>query len=110
MAAWLDAAMHDPHRFEPEWFDTSISTVDERAALEVFGRWVYAARRAIGCSQATFGGLVGVHQSTISRLERGQLRHLVFATAVRLLTLILECLVVPRPPNVPRMPPMSWRW
>lgn len=101
--------MPDP-RFVPEWFGAWTETPDELAARVAFGIWVLEARRAMGCSQARFGRLVGVHQSTISRLERGQLRHLVFATAVRLLVVILEALAVPRPPRIPPMPRMAWTW
>ncbi len=97
-------------QFEPEWFDTATQTPDEEAALAAFGAWVHEARRWRGCTQTAFGRLVGLHQSTISRIERGRLRHLVFATAVRLLVVILEALAVPRPARVPAMPRMSWRW
>lgn len=101
--------MPDP-RFAPEWFDSATQTPDERAALAAFGAWVHEARRRLGCTQTAFGRLVGLHQSTISRLERGQLRHLVFATAVRLLVVILEAFAVPRPVGVPAMPRMAWTW
>jgi hypothetical protein len=97
-------------RSQPEWFDDATETPNERGALLAFGAWVHAARSAMACSQAELGALVGLHQSTISRIEHGKLRHLVFATAVRLLLVILEAFGFPRPAGVPPMPVMSARW
>ena len=41
--------------------------------LEIIGRAVWEARRRAGLSQRQLGYRAGVHQSTISRLERGRL-------------------------------------
>jgi predicted transcriptional regulator len=51
------------------------------ADVLVVGLWLAEARRWSGRSQSNLGGLTGVHQSTISRIERGlvpgaQLHHL----------------------------------
>jgi transcriptional regulator with XRE-family HTH domain len=44
-----------------------------RRGLEIIGRAVWEARRRAGISQRQLAYLAGVHQSTISRLERGRL-------------------------------------
>jgi DNA-binding XRE family transcriptional regulator len=44
--------------------------------LEFIGRLVLRMRRSAGLSQRALGARAGVHQSTISRLERGKLRAL----------------------------------
>jgi transcriptional regulator with XRE-family HTH domain len=44
-----------------------------RRGLEIIGRAVWEARRRAGLSQRQLGYRAGVHQSTISRLERGRL-------------------------------------
>jgi DNA-binding XRE family transcriptional regulator len=62
-----------------------------------FGAWVYEARRQLGCSQARLGEIVGLHQSTISRLERGLVPYLYFQTVLRLVLTILDALAVRRP-------------
>jgi DNA-binding XRE family transcriptional regulator len=95
---WFDA----PMREMPPWFAFEGETFDRRCACETLGAWAAAARRELRCSQADFGALVGLHQSTISRLERGQLRYLRFATAVQLLVLIIQTFLGPRPPAVLR--------
>ena len=41
--------------------------------LEIIGRAAWKARRRAGLTQRELGYRVGVHQSTISRLERGRL-------------------------------------
>ena len=97
-AIWFDAPMRDL----PPWFEFEGDTLDRRRACETLGAWIAAARRELRCSQAEFGALVGLHQSTISRLERGQLRYLRFATAVQLLVLLLQTFLGPRPPAVLR--------
>jgi transcriptional regulator with XRE-family HTH domain len=44
-----------------------------RRGLEIIGRAAWEARRRAGLTQRELGYRVGVHQSTISRLERGRL-------------------------------------
>ena len=90
----------------PGWFE---SRADAEARL-AFGQWLVAARHRLGCSQATLGGWVGVHQSTISRLESGRIRYLHFRTGIRLLLLILEAFVVPRPDRVAPVVAIRGRW
>jgi transcriptional regulator with XRE-family HTH domain len=41
--------------------------------LEILGRAVLDARRQTGLTQRQLGAIAGVHQSTISGLERGRL-------------------------------------
>ena len=41
--------------------------------LEIIGRALYEARRRAGLTQRRLAYICGVHQSTISRLERGRL-------------------------------------
>jgi transcriptional regulator with XRE-family HTH domain len=41
--------------------------------LEILSRAVLDARRHAGLTQRQLGAIAGVHQSTISRLERGRL-------------------------------------
>ena len=41
--------------------------------LTLVGQIVYEGRRRAGITQRHLGRMAGVHQSTISRLERGQL-------------------------------------
>lgn len=67
---------------------------DERV-LEAFGRWIRETRRALGYTQARFGERVGLHQSTISRLERGLVSYLAFPKAIRLFVLVFETLLPP---------------
>ena len=93
----------------PPWFAFAGETLDRRRACEALGEWVAAARRELRCSQAVFGSYVGLHQSTISRLERGQLRYLRFATAVQLLVLIIQAFLGPHPPRpASQSEPMHW--
>jgi hypothetical protein len=63
------------------------------------GRMV-AAERASGRRDA----IECMPPAVDSRLERGQLRHLAFATAARLRAVILELLVSPRPTGLPPDP------
>ena len=42
----------------------------------LLGQWVRTSRLRAGMSQAQLGRLAGIHQSTISRLERGRLEGL----------------------------------
>jgi transcriptional regulator with XRE-family HTH domain len=46
--------------------------------LELIGEIVYEGRRRAGISQHHLASLAGVHQSTISRLERGRLNGIRF--------------------------------
>ena len=41
--------------------------------LQIIGRALYEARRRAGLTQRRLAYICGVHQSTISRLERGRL-------------------------------------
>ena len=58
-----------------------------------FAVWVRETRRALGLSQAAFGRRVGLHQSTVSRLEHGLVPYLTFPKAIRLLALVLDTLL-----------------
>ncbi len=91
---WFDGRMRE----SPPWFPVGGETLGQRDARESLGAWVIAARRRLGCSQADFGAVVGLPQSTISRIEHGQIRSLRFKHAVQLLVLIIETFVGPRPP------------
>jgi DNA-binding XRE family transcriptional regulator len=66
--------------------------------LEFIGQLILQMRRAAGLSQRALGALAGVHQSTISRLERGQLR----AMGLLRLAAILGVL------DDPRLGPAFW--
>ena len=44
--------------------------------MELIGRWILDARRRAGFTQAQLARMSGLHQSTISRLERGKLQGL----------------------------------
>ena len=94
----------------PETTSTSHDTPADREVRVVFGAWVLEARMRLGYSQAGFGAFVGLHQSTISRLERGRLRYLHFHTAVRLLLVVLDALAVPHPRGVPPVPRVRRVW
>ena len=93
-----------------EWYSFANDTVAEREFRELFGAWLIESRRRLGCSQAAMGALVGVHQSTISRLESGKIRYLHFRTGIRVLVLIVEALVVPRPAGLPPRPAIHRAW
>jgi ribosome-binding protein aMBF1 (putative translation factor) len=59
-----------PHRreFDQSWM---IET-----GMELIGRWIHDARNRAGFTQAQLARMSGLHQSTISRLERGKLQGL----------------------------------
>ena len=63
--------------------------------LMLVGQVVYEARRRAGISQRHLGRVAGVHQSTISRLERGHLNGLRLKRLARILAR-LEQLSRPR--------------
>jgi transcriptional regulator with XRE-family HTH domain len=44
--------------------------------MELLGRWVREARVQAGMTQGQLARLAGMHQSTLSRLERGTLEDL----------------------------------
>lgn len=44
--------------------------------MELLGRWIHDSRVRAGMSQAQLARLAGMHQSTLSRLERGSLEGL----------------------------------
>ena len=85
----------------PDWFaltEDSRRFAHDRAA---FGAWIIETRRRLACSQAALGAMVGLHQSTISRLERGLVAYLRFRTALRLMVVILAtCGTDPARPSV----------
>jgi DNA-binding XRE family transcriptional regulator len=60
------------------WRAIRPSPVEPRVeiGLEFLGQLVLRMRRSAGLSQRALAARAGVHQSTISRLERGQLRAL----------------------------------
>jgi len=41
--------------------------------MELLGRWIRESRVRAGMTQAQLARLAGMHQSTLSRLERGRL-------------------------------------
>jgi transcriptional regulator with XRE-family HTH domain len=44
--------------------------------MELLGGWIRDSRRQAGMTQAQLARLAGVHQTTLSRLERGRLEGL----------------------------------
>ena len=44
--------------------------------MELLGRWIREARLSAGMTQAQLARLAGMHQTTLSRLERGRLEGL----------------------------------
>jgi transcriptional regulator with XRE-family HTH domain len=44
--------------------------------MELLGRWIRESRVQAGMTQAQLARLAGVHQTTLSRLERGRLEGL----------------------------------
>jgi transcriptional regulator with XRE-family HTH domain len=44
--------------------------------MELLGRWIRESRRQAGMTQAQLARLAGIHQTTLSRLERGRLEGL----------------------------------
>ncbi|HEX2754096.1 MAG TPA: helix-turn-helix transcriptional regulator [Candidatus Limnocylindrales bacterium] len=44
--------------------------------MELLGRWVRESRTRAGMTQAQLARLAGMHQTTLSRLERGKLEGL----------------------------------
>jgi DNA-binding XRE family transcriptional regulator len=75
----------------------------EAIGLEVLGDLVHRVRRLNGLSQRSLGALCGVHQSTISRLERGRLRCLRLRTLARILGVLHD-------PLQGRAPTRLTRW
>jgi len=63
--------------------------------LMLIGQVVYEARRRAGVTQRHLGRVAGVHQSTISRLERGRLNGMRLKLLARILA-HLERLARPR--------------
>jgi transcriptional regulator with XRE-family HTH domain len=57
----------------------------ERVGLRIIGRAVLAGRIAGRLTQARLGYRVGLHQSTISRLETGRLRTMRMVTLARII-------------------------
>ena len=80
----------------PDWyaFTDTPQFAAERAA---FGAWILESRRRLAISQAGLGAMVGLHQSTISRLERGLVAYLRFRTVMRLLVTMLDVCTAPGP-------------
>ncbi|HEX5012864.1 MAG TPA: helix-turn-helix transcriptional regulator [Candidatus Limnocylindrales bacterium] len=76
-----------------------ISTYQQRTrdGLEILGRALYEARRVAGVTQRQLGEMVGVDQSTISRLERGRLTGLRL-TKLALIISGLDALTFDLPP------------
>jgi ribosome-binding protein aMBF1 (putative translation factor) len=75
----------------------------DREVYEDFGAWLVACRRDLGLSQAALGFRVGLHQSTVSRLEHGRLPYLRFRTVARLVVIMLDTLA--RTPRGNASPP-----
>jgi transcriptional regulator with XRE-family HTH domain len=46
------------------------------SGMELLGRWIRESRVAAGMTQAQLARLAGMHQTTLSRLERGRLEGL----------------------------------
>ena len=44
--------------------------------MELLGRWIRESRVQAGMTQAQLARLAGIHQTTLSRLERGRLEGL----------------------------------
>jgi DNA-binding XRE family transcriptional regulator len=61
-----------PHRAILEDRDTSPEWM-VATGMELLGGWIREARVRAGMTQAQLARLAGVHQSTLSRLERGRL-------------------------------------
>jgi transcriptional regulator with XRE-family HTH domain len=56
--------------------------------MDIIGRWIRDARVRAGYSQSQLARMTGVHQSTISRLERARLEGL----SLHLLALLVAAL------------------
>jgi hypothetical protein len=84
-ALWLDGAVFE---------STLYYQPDEPISPDhvTFGAWVRDARTLLRFSQAKLGELVGLHQTTISRIERGVLKYLRFRHVVRLMVPLLAAL------------------
>jgi transcriptional regulator with XRE-family HTH domain len=46
------------------------------SGMELLGRWIRESRVAAGLTQGQLARLAGMHQTTLSRLERGRLERL----------------------------------
>jgi transcriptional regulator with XRE-family HTH domain len=46
------------------------------SGMELLGRWIRESRVAAGLTQGQLARLAGMHQTTLSRLERGRLEGL----------------------------------
>lgn len=75
-----------PHRRHPE-FKFLADT-----GMVLIGRWIHVARLQAGMSQGQLGRLSGLHQTTISRLERGRLEGLRLHRLAALLAVLDEAL------------------
>jgi DNA-binding XRE family transcriptional regulator len=56
-----------------------------RFGLECLGRALFDARRRAGYTQAQLGHIAGLHQTTISRVERGKLNGMKLMTLASLI-------------------------
>jgi len=79
---------------------------DVQRGWEILGAMVLRRRRAIGWSQRDLQRASGLHQSGVSRLERGILSGIRFSTFARVVTAMNG--LDPEAPRPPGRPPTWW--
>ena len=83
------------------WIDAELENPTVRRGLAVLAEVVRRGRQASGITQQRLADATGLHQSTISRLERGQLRSMRLVRLARLIGTIVEMRGLPPPARLP---------
>ena len=80
-----------------------------RWGLALLAEVVRRGRQGAGITQQRLAAAAGLNQSTISRLERGQLRSMRLVRLARLIGAIVEMGSLPPPGRLPRRKPRAAR-
>ena len=87
------------------WIDAELEDPTVRRGLAVLAEVVRRGRHAAGITQVRLADMAGVNQSTISRLERAQLRSMRLVRLARIVGALVELGGLPPPSNRTRRTP-----
>ena len=72
------------------WIDDELDDITVRRGMAVIAELVRRGRRGAGITQTRLGDAAGLHQATISRLERTELRSMRLVRLARLIGTSVE--------------------
>jgi predicted transcriptional regulator len=79
------------------WIDAELGDATVQRGMAVIAEVVRRGRQAAGITQQRLAEAAGLHQSTISRLERAELRSMRFVRLARVIGALVEFRGLPTP-------------